>query len=311
MGESSERVEAALAAYLEFLEMGGTEPDTRHLSFSEQEELQSLIDALEMTEGVAFGLGRREESGAEVAPAVAPPPEIGRPPRPALSEKLVSELRNVLPFDVHIDPDVASSVSQRQVGGIAILDHWLIGTFGGRVRLWLIDIESAADIEKNRAALDDLKRVFGAFPDTAAIALVAKDMTCLLIEPEDCAPQIRVPGGSLVPRHYRRPVQPAPESVRGFLNELVPYWDPIPVFERDAGLTIDVADLSDQVARGAIEEQRAVGQRAREGNPKKEALLSLGEREIAGLKRLATGLLDASVKPEEIEARLGRLAKNR
>jgi hypothetical protein len=99
--------------------------------------------------------------------------------------------------------------------------------------------------------------------------------------------------------------------VRGFLNELIPYWDPIPVFERDAGLTIDVAGLSDQVVRGAIEEQRAVGQRARKGNPKKEALLSLGDREIAGLKRLATGLFDASVKPEEVESRLARLAKKR
>jgi hypothetical protein len=136
-------------------------------------------------------------------------------------------------------------------------------------------------------------------------------MTCLLVEPEDCAPQIQVPGGSLVPRRYRRPVQPASESVRGFLNELIPYWDPIPVFERDAGLTIDVAGLSDQVVRGAIEEQRAVGQRARKGNPKKEALLSLGDREIAGLKRLATGLFDASVKPEEVESRLARLAKKR
>ena len=310
MSANSERVAEALTAYLEFLELGGTEPDMRHLSPSEQKELRTLIEALELTEGVAFGLGRREEARSEAAPTVATSlTEIDRPPRPALSKQLVSELRNVLPFDVRIDPDPARSASQ--VGGIAVLDHWIIGTFGGRVRLWHLDIESVTDFEKNSAALDDLTRAFRTFPDTTAIALVAKDMTCLLIEPEDCAPQIQVPGGSLFPRRYRRPVQPAPEAVRGFLNELIPYWDPVPAFERDTGLSIDVAGFSDKSVREAVEKQRAAGHRARKGNPKKEALLSLGDREIAGLKRLATGLFDARMKPEEIESQLAKLAKKR
>jgi hypothetical protein len=41
--EASDRVQEALAAYLDYLEMGGPKPDTDHLSRAERDELEELI----------------------------------------------------------------------------------------------------------------------------------------------------------------------------------------------------------------------------------------------------------------------------
>lgn len=309
MEATSDRVEEALAAYLDYLEMGGHKPDASHLTVPEQGQLQDLIDALELTEGVAFGLGRREED-PDTVPRAAPRPKPNADPNASADgHRLVSQLRNALPLDVRIDSDPVDLFSR--VGGFDILDRWIIGTFGGRVRVWLLAVEVAADLETDHVALLDLNRVFQSLPDTTAIALVAKDLSCLLIEPEDCGPQIQVPGGSLVSPRYRRPIQSVSEALRGFLNELVPNWDPVPEFAQDRGLSIDVTALSDEYFTKAIDKQKAIGNRAHMGNPKKDALLALGEREIKGLSKLAVGLFEGSLKPEEVGIQLERLAKRR
>jgi hypothetical protein len=310
MGETSDRIEGALAAYLDYLEMGGPEPDTGHLTRSEQEELKKLIAALETTEGVAFGLGRREE--IRLGESSLPPAPL-RPPaqreRPEQSELLLSQLRDALPSDVRIESDTIALVSQ--VGGVEILDGWIVGTFGGRVRVWLLDVDAAQEVEGNRDCLTDLDRVFRMLSDTTAIALVARDLSCLMVQPEDTAPQIHVPSGSLVGRRYRRSIQPIAEAVRAFLGELIPYWDPAPAFDPPAGLSIDVSAVSEEFVTTAVETQRGFGRRARKGNPKKDALLELGSKEIAALTGLARGLFDGSVEPEEVEEQIEKLAKSR
>jgi hypothetical protein len=298
MGEPNDRIQDALAAYLEYLEMGGPKPDTSHLTRSEQEELDDLIGALEMTEGIAFGLGRREEPALSSAPTAQGHGDV-----------LLARLRDAMPADIRIDPEPAAAVSR--VGGVEVLDGWIVGTFGGRIRVLLLAVEAAQELESNSDCLTDLNRVFGAFPDTTAVALVAKDLSCLIVRPEDCAPQIHIPSGSLISRRYKQPIQPVDEAVPAFLNELIPYWDPIPAFDRDAQLTIDVPAVSQELVSTAIERQRGIGERARKGNPKKDALLALGRKEISALTRLANGLFDGSLNPEEIEPRIERLAKDR
>lgn len=43
ISEARDRVEDALAAYLDYLEMGGPEPDTSYLTDPEQDQLRQLI----------------------------------------------------------------------------------------------------------------------------------------------------------------------------------------------------------------------------------------------------------------------------
>jgi hypothetical protein len=296
--EGGDRVQDALAAYLEYLEMGGTEPDTSHLTSAEERELQELIDALELTEGVAFGRGRGETTAA--ARDMTTTPEGAR---------LLAQLRESLPPSVRIDPDENTLVSH--IGGIEIVDRSIVGTFGGRVRVWLLDAETARVIEETAECLTDLNRVFGMFPDMSAVALVGKDMSCLIVQPEDCAPQIQVPSGSLIARRYKRAIQPVPEAVRDFLEELIPYWDPMPAFDPESGLRIDISEVGEELARAAIQNQRGIGERARKGNPKKDALLTFGNKEVSALKSLAKGLFEGSVEPADVEDRIDRLATGR
>jgi hypothetical protein len=296
--ESNDRLQEALAAYLEYLEMGGSEPDTSHLTEAEREELQELVDSIDLTEGVALGGAERRPAGE---PSYLPGTREGK--------TLLAKLRGSLPAPVRIEPDENGLVSR--IGGMEVRDRSIVGTFGGRVRVWLLEAETTQAIEDNPDCLVDLDRAFRMFPDMSAVALVGKDLSCLVVLPEDCAPQIQVPAGSLVPRRYRRAIRPVDEAIPDLLSELTPYWDPMPAFDPDSGLRIDVAEIGDDLASSAIDRQRGIGTRARKGNPKKDALLALGEKEVVAIRALAKGLFEGSLEPTEVQDRIERLAKGR
>ena len=306
MADTNERIEQALAAHLEHLEMGGPEPDTSHLTDSEREELQQLIAGLELTQGVAFGLGRREGIDEPVPSRSTGALAEGRPEQ---SDALVAELHAALPPEARLVSDAPVSVSH--VGGIEVVDAWIVGTFGGRIRIWLLAAEHAHEIEQNSDCLDDLNRVFRMTADTAAIALVGTDLSCLVVRPEDTGPQIHVPSGSLIGRRYTRSIQPVGEAVSAFLHELIPYWDPVPAFDHSAGISVDLSVVGEDAVTAAVEEQRRIGERARKGNPKKDALLELGSKEINALTKLAKGLFDGTADPNDVAERIEKLAKNR
>jgi hypothetical protein len=308
MAEINDRIEEALAAYLDHLEMGGPQPDISHLSPSEQKELEELIRILDLTGGVALGLGRGHEGAEQTpAPADAPKPTAGAASS-ELGDRVLEQLREALAPEVRITPEAIAFVTQ--LGGVPVLGGWLVGTFGGRVRVWLLDADTE-ELKENEGCLDDAGRVFRMLPDTAAIAIVGRDSMCLLVEPEDCAPHIQNPGGALVGRRYRRPVQQVGEAVAAFLHELIPYWDEVPSFDEERSISVDVPTIAQQAAEEAVETQRDIGERARKTNPKKEALLGLGERESAALAKIAADLYDGKLDPDEVVAQLEKLVKPR
>jgi hypothetical protein len=289
-----DKVREALAAYLDQLEMGGAEPDVSHLTEEERRELQELMDALELTEGIAFGRGREEGSAALEAAT-----EEG--------ERLLADLRGSLPPGVRLETDENRLIAH--IGGVALADRFVVGTFGGRVRVWLLDVDRVQAIEQNPDALSDLGRVFRMFPDMSAVALVGRDLSCVIVEPEDTAPQIQVPSGSLVSRRYKRAIEPAVQALPSFLDDLTPYWDPMPAFDPEAGVRIDIAEVASDFAGAAIEIQRRIGERARKGNPKKDALTAFGGKESKAVNALVKGLFDGSIDPDDVEDRIERLAE--
>ena len=308
MAEINDRLEEALAAYLDHVEMGGPQPDVSHLSPSEQKELEELIRILDLTGGVALGLGRGEEATEQTAsPDDAPKPVAGSASS-ELANGVLAQLREALAPEVRITPEATAFVTQ--VGGVPVLAGWLVGTFGGRVRVWLLDAD-AEELKENDGCLDDAGRVFRLLPDTAAIAFVGRDSMCLLVEPEDCAPHIQNPGGTLVGRRFRRPVQQVGEAVAAYLHELIPYWDEVPSFDEERSISVDVPTIAQQAAEDAVETQRDIGERARKTNPKKEALLGLGPRESAALAKIAADLYDGKLDPDEVVAHLEKLVKPR
>lgn len=288
-----ERVQDALAAHLEHLEVGGPEPDTSHLTEAERERLRELIELLDETGGIAL-----DQDDDQVEPVVSTP----------AGARVVAALRDALAAPARVTSDPGATMVRLQ--DIDVAEGWVVGTFGGRVRVWLLADEGA--LASSERWLRELGRVFRLFPETAALALVEPDLSCLLVLPEDCAPVIEVPRGSLVGRRYRRPILPVGEALSVFLKELMPYWEPMYGLEDQRGTTmIDVPPIATEQAERAIADQIAAGSRARKTNPKRAALTELGERETTHLIELAVQVHDGRAQPDDVEQTLRRLATNR
>jgi len=294
MSASDDRVQEALEAHLAHLELGGPEPDVSHLSAQEREKLEALIGLLDQTEGVAFGRGL-DESRTDVSAST----EAGK--------RVLAALSDALPPAARVAGDPA--LTTIEIPGMHAAEGWVVGTFGGRIRVWLLEEEGA--LAASDAWLGHLARVFRLLPDTTAVALVEPDLSCLIVQPEDCLPTIEVPRGSLVPRRYRRPVQPVGEALSAFLLELIPHWEPLePIAERVVP-TVEVEPDVRERADRAVQDQVAAGGRARKTNPKRKVLTSLSETDAAGIADLVLEVHDGRVQPNEVEDVLRRLAGTR
>ena len=298
---TSQRVEEAIARYLEYLELGGPEPDYGGLDAAERDEVDGILSVLEATEGIGL------RSADPEASAAAPARSARRLAERADSEadrRLLDELDSWLPPDTPVDPDGAPAGFS--LPDLPVAGSWVAGSVGGRVRVWRIDAPSASVLETDATHLGSLDRVFRAFPETAAICLVGADLNCLLLEPQDCAPVIEVPEGGIAPRRYRRPVQPVGEALATYLRELIPAWEALPDFEPATRRPVDVRLLAAEAAQNAVGLQTAQGARAR--YPKKEVLSSLGDREAAAIADLAIALYEGRRRADEVEDDIRRLA---
>jgi len=295
MSNADDRVQEALAGHIEHLELGGPAPDVAHLSAAELEQLRELISLLDETEGIAFDRGIDEGLGEPAATTDA-------------GVRLVAAVREALAPPARMTTDPAATTMG--VPGMDVVEGWVVGTFGGRVRVWLLASEGA--FSSSDSWLRHLGRVFRLFPDTAAVAIVEPDLSCLLVQPEDCAPTIEVPHGSLVGRRYRRPIHPVGEALSVFLRELIPYWEPMRGITDQASSTIvDVPPIAREQAVRAIEGQVAAGGRARKTNPKRKALKDLGDQEAGALAKLVGEIHDGRAQPEDIDEELRKMATKR
>jgi hypothetical protein len=294
MSGSEDRVQDALAAHLEHLELGGPQPDVSQLTAEEREKLEALIGLLDQTEGVAFGRGL-DEQRVDVEAST----EAGR--------RLLAALSDTLPPAARIGGDPA--VTTIDVPGMRVVEGWVVGTFGGRIRVWLLEEQGA--LAASDAWLGHLARMFRLLPDTTAVALVEPGLACLVVEPEDCTPTIEVPRGSLVPRRYRRPVQPVGEAIPAFLLDLIPQWEPMERITERVVPAVEVApDIRERAAR-AVQDQVAAGGRARKTNPKRKALTELGEEHASGIADLVLDLHEGRVQPDALEDALRSVAGTR
>jgi hypothetical protein len=286
-----ERVQEALAAHIQHTEFGGPAPDTSHLTPAEVARLNDLIALLDQTEGVMFDRGTDGDIDEPSA-------------RTEVGQRTLDVLRDVLSAPARVVTDFAAT--QFRIEGMNVLEGWVVGTFGGRVRLWLLGDEGA--LEQSDRWLKDLGRLFRLFSDTSAILLVEPDLSCLLVQPEDCAPTIEVPAGSLVGRRYRRPVHPVGDALSVFLRELTPYWEPMQRIADEAQrAAIEVTPIAKERAELAIEEQVAAGKRARQ-QTKKAALTELTDRDARNLLKLVVDVHQGRANADDIEEQLRKLA---
>ncbi|HVL50211.1 MAG TPA: hypothetical protein VM754_01750 [Actinomycetota bacterium] len=307
MSEANDQVQATVARYLEYLELGGEAPDLGGLLPDVRRQVEEIVAMLELTEGVALRTADPESFQAAGRADSRTAEQLAGVSASERDRALLHQLATWLPPGAPVDLDGAPSGFS--LPGLAVAGSWTVGTPGGRVRVWRVDVAGAVDLEKDTSHLESLDRVFRAFSETAAICLVGADLTCLLLEPQDCAPAIEVPAGGVAARRYRRPIQPVGEALSGFLRELVPAWEALPRFEAAAITALNVTELARRSAAESVGIQQALGARAR--FPKKEVLTSLGEPEAGGLAAMAIALYEGRRSPAEIDAWLRELAKTR
>jgi hypothetical protein len=303
VSESDDRVQDAVAEYLEYSELGGRPPDFSALPEEVRTKVEEIIGLLEQTEGVALRTAYPEESAA-TGPGSRSASHLLENATSETDRAVLSELVAWLPPGTPVDVDGAPSGFA--LPGLPVAASWTVGTTGGRVRVWRVDVPAAAELEKDTGHLVSLDRVFRAFSETAAICLVCGDLNCLLLEPQDCAPVIEVPAGGVTPRRYRRPIQPVGEALSAYIRELIPAWEALPRFDTGSAQALDVTLLATEAAAGAVGIQKALGARAR--YPKKEVLSALGQAEAGALAEMAISLYEGRRTAGEVAEQLRKLA---
>jgi hypothetical protein len=304
MSEAEDQVQEAVARWLEYSELGGRPPDFGDLSPEVRSQVDEILAMLDQTEGIALRTAYPDDTTSTGPSPGRSAAQLLQTASAEPDRELLYELDAWLPAGTPVDVDGAPAGFS--LPGLPVAASWTVGTTGGRVRVWRIDVPAATELEKDTSHLVSLDRVFRAFSETAAICLVCGDLNCLLLEPQDCAPVIEVPAGGVTPRRYRRPIQAVGEALSSYIRELIPAWEALPRFETGSAHALDVSALAAEAANGAVGIQKALGVRAR--YPKKEVLSALGEAEAGALAQMAISLYEGRNTAEEVAAQLRKLA---
>ena len=181
----NERVQEALAAYLDHLEMGGNEPNISHLTEDERRR--------------APGTDRRAR--AHRGGRVRPRPRGGGPAVPRRQPMRASGCSPSCVSSSHraCGSSRTATGSSLRSAGIAIVDRFVVGLSGAECAVWLARHRSGPQRSRGtRTHLPISAECSGCSPICRRWRWSVSDLSCVIVEPEDTAPQIQVPSGSLV-----------------------------------------------------------------------------------------------------------------
>jgi len=181
----------------------------------------------------------------------------------------------------------------------------LVRVAGVRIRVVVVGAGELAQLEELLAEAD---RLFYRFPETAAVAIVAADdqLSCQLVEAQDCRPAVEVPAGVRVGPHPRRPELPLRVALESYLDEIEPLWDEPEVIGDAGGEAFDVEAVAAGIATAVVRRLADEASRARIA-AKRGALTALGDREIAALTRLVVDVSHGRVAAPGVGERLAVL----
>src|SRR5207302_2788151 len=154
----------------------------------------------------------------------------------------------------------------------------LVRVAGVRIRVVIVD---PGELSHPQGLLREADRLFYRFPETAAVALVAgdEDLSCLLVEPQDCRPAVETPSGMRTGPRPRRPRLPVLAALASYLDEIEPVWEEPETIVDAADRDFDVAVLASETATAVVRRLKDEASRAR--IPAKGiAFAALGEEEV-------------------------------
>ena len=184
----------------------------------------------------------------------------------------------------------------------------LVRVAGVRIRVMIVGPDELSHPEE---LLREADRLFYRFPETAAVALVAddEDLSCLLVEPQDCRPAVETPSGMRTGPRPRRPRLPLLAALTGYLDEIEPVWDEPETIVDAADRDFDVAVLAAETATAVV--RRLKDEAARARIPAKGiAFAALGEYEIEELAKLVMDVARGRLAAEDVGERIVRLTRD-
>jgi hypothetical protein len=183
----------------------------------------------------------------------------------------------------------------------------LVRVAGVRIRVMIV---GPGELSHPQELLREADRLFYRFPETAAVALVAddEDLSCLLVEPQDCRPAVETPSGMRTGPRPRRPRLPVLAALASYLDEIEPVWEE-PGTIVDAESDFDVAVLASETATAVVRRLKDEASRAR--IPAKAfAFAALGEEEVEDLAKLVMDVARGLLATEDVGERIHQIVRD-
>ena len=298
MTEPTDRVDALVDAFLDFLEGRGDEPTFDNLSPDERQQAEELIRSMRM----GRGLDPYSSPPSLQSLLVGTPFEAALQQLQPASDELLETIRNELDSSPSGATTVAIDIDARRLG---LRSDFVIRVNGQRLRVVVL---SGTMPLMSDSAVASAHALFGAFPDTAGVLLIHADaeLSSIAIDPFEATSCIVVPSGDLEPPGARRPVLPLADSVRLYLEYLAP--DLSDIAEPFDRCELDAKELAHDVAQECIRAIAHDGARART-SAKKTAWSRFDSRHIELLTKTVLDAITTSDGPDAIEERIRLLAR--
>jgi hypothetical protein len=304
MTESDDRVDAVIEAFMDHIEGLGEAPSLDELDADERTRVEGLISSLNAGRGIDPYASRPSLEQLLAGTALEAALDSSEPVHDSghdMLGKIRDQLTLYAPFHIDIWPDAAAA-------GIGVNSDFVALISAQRLR---IQIRDDVDQPSSLASLDPAAvagPLYGAFPDTAGVIVVYPndELSSVAIDPFDIEHCIETPAGIVARPATHRPVMPLADTVRAYLDEIVPALDTTVGLDSMGADEVDPAIVARAAASRAVESVVLDGRRAKI-NAKRVTWSGLGKPEIDAIGDLVVDSI-AGLDPATLESRITALA---
>jgi hypothetical protein len=288
--------------YLRRLLQGEAPPDLAGVGEKERAELQRTFTLLDAIAGIDADLVPPLEDDPVARSLGLTPVEVPATPVAARRE----DARRRITRDIQRMNRAAVVLTDEEAAELPDApSDLLVRVAGVRIRVMIVGPDELSHPEE---LLREADRLFYRFPETAAVALVADDddLTCLLVEAQDCRPAVETPTGARIGPRPRRPRLPLLAALASYLDEIEPVWEEPETMLDPADRDFDVAVLASETATAVVRRLKDEASRAR--IPAKAfAFAALGEEEVEELAKLVMDVARGHLAADDIGERIRQI----
>lgn len=304
MTQSDDRIDAVIEAFLDFLDGVGDEPSLDHLDDDERARAERLIASLKAGRGIDPYASRPSLERLLADTEFEPVLQAGALDA-AVDRDLVDDVRRQItvytsyPVSVWRDADAAAIGVESDLVAL-VAAHRLRIQFRSDLR----GPEDLSGLDPSAVA----GPIYGAFTDTAGVIVVFPDddLSSIAIDPLDIEYCIQTPGGTLEHPSTQRPVLALADTIRSYVDELVPHLETGVGFDMNAAEQVDPLMVAQTAATAAIDTTVNDGTRAKI-DAKRSTWSALGPAEVEFVADIVSDAMRGSIDAEALAARVEEL----